>query len=478
MQLFARLHKRAFARIVLAGSRSIRRGARITDLSTSPGWILSRSRNLRLATLFILYVAQGVPIGLFWFAVPAWMAANGAGAAEIGSVMALTALPWTLKLVNGFIMDRYTFLAMGRRRIWIIGAQLVMILLLFACAAVQPEVTDILLLGVAGFVVNMATTFQDVAVDGLAVDIMEEDERARGSGMMFGGQAIGIAVAAAATGYVIANLGPAAAYLLSAAFIGLITLYMIVLREREGEKLLPWTGGKTHPRNLDVQLGAWWPIFKNTFRSLLLPVSLLWLPVLLVRGFHYGMFTAITPVIGASEVGWDEASITGLVGMAQLIGGVLGLTLGGWLGDRLGAKPTTILFFVCYIALSMTMFATQDMWSDPSLFRGFVFAWCALDTLITVSALPISMRLCDSRVAATQFTLYMACSNFGISMGAWIFSLSDGLGGLPVMFLIVLVLHLIGLGLMLTVKFPRRAVVPKEIVTKVAEAPGPRPGIS
>ena len=39
------------------------------------------------------------------------------------SRLGLTALPWTLKLVNGFIMDRYTFLAMGRRRIWIIGAQ-------------------------------------------------------------------------------------------------------------------------------------------------------------------------------------------------------------------------------------------------------------------------------------------------------------------------------------------------------------------
>jgi len=34
-------------------------------------WILSESRRLRLSTLFILYVAQGVPLGLFWFAIPA-----------------------------------------------------------------------------------------------------------------------------------------------------------------------------------------------------------------------------------------------------------------------------------------------------------------------------------------------------------------------------------------------------------------------
>ena len=31
---------------------------------------LAESRKLRLFAVFILYVAQGVPIGLFWFAIP------------------------------------------------------------------------------------------------------------------------------------------------------------------------------------------------------------------------------------------------------------------------------------------------------------------------------------------------------------------------------------------------------------------------
>ena len=106
------------------------RGRGVAHVAAGNHWILAESRRLRLSTLFILYVAQGVPIGLFWFAIPAWMAANGASAADVGYVLGLTALPWTLKLVNGFIMDRYTFLAMGRRRIWIIGAQMVMIAML------------------------------------------------------------------------------------------------------------------------------------------------------------------------------------------------------------------------------------------------------------------------------------------------------------------------------------------------------------
>ncbi|MEL1250765.1 MFS transporter [Aurantiacibacter gilvus] len=453
-----------------------RQGGLIAGTQSDGSFILAESRKLRLFTLFILYVAQGVPIGLFWTAIPAWMAANGASAADVGYVLGLTALPWTLKLVNGFIMDRYTFLAMGRRRAWIAGAQCVMIALLLVCAFVQPGVKDVLLLGLAGFAVNMATTFQDVAVDGLAVDIMEEDERARASGMMFGGQYIGIAAATGITGLAIATMGPAAGYLLAASFIAIITAYVLFLRERPGERRLPWGEGKVHQRNREIHLGAWLPILKNTFKSMLLPVSLLWLPVLLVRGFHYGMFNAVMPMIGANDVGWDEAAITSTAGTAQLLAGVIGLALGGWLGDRFGAKRTTITFFALYMAFSASMLLMQDMWGDTRVFIYFVYTWYALDILITVAALPISMRLSNPKVAATQFTLYMACSNFGISIGAWVFSLSDSLGGLPTMFMLVLGLHGVGLLVMLMVKFPRRAGY--KLTAKLAEAPGPAPRVN
>jgi MFS transporter, PAT family, beta-lactamase induction signal transducer AmpG len=453
-------------------------GRGVAHVAAVNRWILSESRPLRLSTLFILYVAQGVPLGLFWFAIPAWMAANGASAADVGYVLGLTALPWTLKLVNGFIMDRYTFLAMGRRRIWIIGAQMVMIALLVSCALIGPGVTDILLLGIAGFVVNMATTFQDVAVDGMAVDIMEEEERARASGMMFGGQSIGIAAATALSGFAIARLGPSAAFLLSASFIGAITLYLLLLTERAGERLVPWSAGDVHPRNRAIHVGAWWPILKSTVVSMIRPVSLFWLPVLFVRGFHYGMFAAVTPLIGTGNVGWSEVRVTSLVGTAQLVAGILGLTLGGWLGDTFGAKKSTIAMFATLMAVSAAMWFSVAHWGDPTYFTAFVYTWYGLDVLITVVALPISMRLCDPRVAATQFTLYMATANFGISVAAWVVGFSRQLSGLPMMFVVVFALHLVGLMLVVLVKFPRRTAVEGEVAAQLAEGDGPEPVIN
>ena len=447
----------------------------MTSVGTDRRWILAENRRLRLFTLFILYVAQGMPIGLFWFAIPAWMAANGADAADVGYVLALTALPWTLKLVNGFIMDRYTFLAMGRRRIWIIGAQTAMISLLLVCAAVGPEVKDILLLGIAGFVVNMATTFQDVAVDGLAVDIMEEEERARASGMMFGGQSIGMAASTALAGLAIARFGPSVAYVVAASFIALITLYMIALRERPGERLVPWAAGEAHPRNRAIHLGAWLPILKSTFVSMIRPVSLFWIPVLLVRGFHYGVFTGATPLIGASEVGWSEESVTRVVGSAQLVSGIVGMTIGGWLGDRFGAKKSTIAMFLAFMALSAAMWFSVAQWGNPGNFTAFVYVWVTLDILLTVVALPISMRLCDPRVAATQFTLYMATSNLGISIGAWVLGFSGQLGGLPTMVALVFAMHLVGLVLMLAVRYPRRNVIEQQVAAPLPEVLEPEP---
>lgn len=418
--------------------------------------VLSESRRLRLFTLFILYVGQGLPIGLFWFAIPAWMAANGGTAADVGSVLALTALPWSLKFVNGFLMDRYTYLPLGRRRVWLLAAQGAIIAVLLAAIILDPGVKDVALLGGIGFAVNLATTFQDVATDGLAVDIMEEDERARGSGMMFGGQSIGIAAATALTGAVIGVYGAPAAYGLVALLVALLSIYVAAFREREGERRFPWSAGGPHPRNLEIQADAWWPVIRSTFVSLTKLPSVLWAPVLFSRGIFYGAFTGATPLIGSNYLGWNETEISALTAGGGVVAGILCLTLGGWLGDRFGAKRTSIGWFAVQLAMVAFMYTNVDHWSDERLFFAFVYAWISLDFLLTVACLPISMRLCDARVAATQFTIYMAISNFGISFGAFMLSRIDQLGGLPSIFLVVGAGILAAMTLLLTVRYPRR----------------------
>ncbi len=53
---------------------------------------LSESAPLRYITFAALYVAQGVPEGLTFFAIPAWLAMNGVGAGPIGGYLAIIVL--------------------------------------------------------------------------------------------------------------------------------------------------------------------------------------------------------------------------------------------------------------------------------------------------------------------------------------------------------------------------------------------------
>ena len=84
---------------------------------------LSENSFLRYITFSVLYMAQGIPEGILYYAIPAWLAINGKNPAEIGSYVAVIALPWSFKIVNAPIMDRFTYLPMGRRRPWVLFGQ-------------------------------------------------------------------------------------------------------------------------------------------------------------------------------------------------------------------------------------------------------------------------------------------------------------------------------------------------------------------
>lgn len=134
---------------------------------------ISENKSLRLFMLFTLYVGQGLPIGLFFYAIPAWMAESGASVAEIGSFSFIMALPWTLKLVNGFFLDRYVYLPMGRRRAWLLSAMLLMIIFLLVLAVENPSPSEMFVLSGLALVI----AFVCVSVLAFLVALTLKDKR-------------------------------------------------------------------------------------------------------------------------------------------------------------------------------------------------------------------------------------------------------------------------------------------------------------
>ena len=116
----------------------------------STTFILERSKSARFAVCGTLYFAQGIPRGLLSISLPAWLAAQGIGASEIASYLAVIILPWAFKLVTGPFMDRYQFLPMGTRKPWVLAAQAGLALSLLALMFVRDPAEQMGLLMLLG----------------------------------------------------------------------------------------------------------------------------------------------------------------------------------------------------------------------------------------------------------------------------------------------------------------------------------------
>lgn len=407
-----------------------------------PSLALSEHRQLRFSVLFLLYFAQGLPFGLFDFALPAWLAQNGASAAAIGSVQALIILPWTFKLAYGLLMDRYAFLAMGRRRPWIIVGQSGLAIGFLAMALADPEVHQVALIGAFGFVLGLSSAVQDVAVDGLAVDILPNDEIERVNGYMFGAQAIGIASSAALSGYLIAYFGLPTAVVTLALAIVVILVLVLVVRERPGERLLPWTDGEASQRNLDLHIGAFGPIVRNLLGAMFSRQTLILVPALIAVVAAWGIFLGLAPLFAANVLGWERATFSGWSGQASLVAGIAGALMFGKMAERWGARRMFIAGAMVAAGCATAMFVMQGHWTNPALLIGAMFAFNALAVLRGVTSGSLAMRLCTPAIAATQFAVFMAILNLGRTFASASLGWLDHLGGIPAMFIAMAVCSL------------------------------------
>ena len=180
-------------------------------------WVLAESSRMRYAAGSSMYFAQGIPYGLMSIALPAWLASHGVGAGQIASFLAVIILPWAFKLLSGPLMDRYQFLAMGRRRPWVLGAQFGMTLSFFSLVLVDNPAEQIGLLMILGLLINVFAATQDVAVAGMAIEVTPVDEQGRLNGFMVFGKAIGWGITSAVTGIMLVTFGMGVTAIMEAA---------------------------------------------------------------------------------------------------------------------------------------------------------------------------------------------------------------------------------------------------------------------
>ena len=410
--------------------------------------ILADNSRVRYATGAIMYFAQGIPQGLLAIAIPVWLVSQGVGAGEIGSYLAVIVLPWAFKLVTGPIMDRYEFLSMGRRRPWVLAAQLGLTLSLLALMLVEKPVEQIGLLMLIGALINSFAATQDVAVDGMSIDLTPVREQGRLNAFMSFGKAIGWSSTAAVSGVLITSYGLTTTAIVAATVSSLALLIMFFVLERDGERALPWSKGKAAsvPR-ADTSFRA---VFKELNKVLWVRTSVIIMAVMFFDGLIYGFGHALMPIAAVNLFGYTTPQWSQLVAVMGLVGAVLALGVGPAI-DRMGAKRTLTMAVTLLGVHAFLIAQTQHLWENILYVRVMLSVWIAMVPVVLVATLALAMAICKSVNSATQFAIYMSIANLGVSAGSKIYGTVAEtsnyvqtytiLGALAVAMIAVLMLH-------------------------------------
>lgn len=382
--------------------------------------VLSDSPRMRYATGSLMYFAQGIPAGLLAIAIPAWLASQGVSASQIASYLAVITLPWAFKLLSGPLMDRFEFLPMGRRRPWVLAAQSGLSLSLLALMLVERPAEQMGLLMLIGVLVNIFAATQDVAVDGMSIELTPVTEQGRLNGFMAFGKAVGWGTSSAVSGMLLVTFGLSITSIVAAAITGFVLLAFTLVLERDGERRLPWSSGEAaSPPRPDRSFGS---VFSGINSVLWKRYSLIVSGIMLFDGLVAGYGRALMPIAAVKLFGYTTPQWSQLVAVMGLIGAVVALGFGPLI-DRFGAKRMLFVTVSLVAVHAFLIAGTQQLWENTLYVRAMLSIWILLGPVVMVGVIALAMTICSTGISATQFAIYMSVANIGFSMGSKIYGM-------------------------------------------------------
>lgn len=147
--------------------------------------------------LFSLYWAQGLPVGFMTHALPVILRAQGVSLAHIGG-FGLLMLPWSIKIFWAAYVDRLGISRFGHYRSWILPTQLSSVIILVILSFFPIQTLDqpsyLLVFFALLLIMNLTGATQDIATDGLAVNLLKSDQQHWGNTFQVIGSRLGFIV--------------------------------------------------------------------------------------------------------------------------------------------------------------------------------------------------------------------------------------------------------------------------------------------
>ncbi|MBA2320758.1 MAG: MFS transporter [Deltaproteobacteria bacterium] len=415
---------------------------------------LADSRPLRLLTLSLLYLAQGIPWGFIAVGYVVLLADSGLDAAAIGAAVGLAYLPWSFKILWGPLLDAVPQLRIGRRRPFIVFAELFMGITLVGLMLIDPK-TSLPAVAAMLFLHNTFAAMQDVAVDALAVDLLTDDERGRANSFMWAGKSLGVVIGGGGGTVFAKHYGWSALFIVMAIAIWAIMLLPLVFRERPARPddvpvhprllrlswfLLPFaivgavmyglseleSRYAEHPLAPLIPIAqpffavfgaiAAWPLvdregFARLRASFSFPTPWWGVVAGILTPAGYAMIGPAMSRMTRVDLALSEERIAFLSGTVDPVAGVIGALLGGIVADRLGARRAIGFLMVLLSGTLAVWAAADDLWPSWPFLVTWTFAFQLFVNAYSAATLGLFMSLSNPRIGATHFAVYMAATN-------------------------------------------------------------------
>ena len=375
-----------------------------------------------------LYFLQAIPQGLIYFSIQDWLTGNGFTIKDIALITAIASIPWSLKFIIAPFVDYYSESNMGKRRSWIILSMLSMSLTIFIAAILSKNGIDLLLLGITFFSTLLATSILDVSTDGLAIDILNDNERGIVNGLMWAFRTFGLSLSGISSAYIMANYGLTNAILFIGLFILLAGLLLSFFRERKTDRYLS-LGTNINTKELspfkfkDIII----LIIKTIKQKHIFLLILFCLTSNLASGIHFSSISYLY----TNYADWESFDLTFYRSVA-LYGGILAALLGGYLSDKVNSQLIIKISHISLGFLCLLIAIHTNIIMNQFFGIGILLAFSFFNSFALTAVLSLCMKFSLSSSAASIFAIFMSTRHFSRIIGETFAGISDGFFNLTV----------------------------------------------
>jgi MFS transporter, PAT family, beta-lactamase induction signal transducer AmpG len=345
----------------------------------------------KMVALLFLGFAAGLPLYLTDKTLQAWLTVEGIDLKAIG-LFSLVALPYSFKFLWSPLLDRFVPPFLGRRRGWLVIAQVLLVIAIAAMSLQNPQ-QGLQALAINAIVIAFFSATQDIAADAYRTDVLDKPELGAGASIYVLGYRIALLLTGALALRLADQMPWNQVYLILAGVMAVSVLYSIFAPEPQHQAPPPTT-------LTEMVIDPFREFFQ---RSGLLRGIMILLFIVLYKLGDVLISKMATPFLVKT---FSLTTVGDIQGGMGLVATIVGTLIGGALLSRWGINRSLWVFGGLQALSNLAYYALSQLGNNyPALVLAVnIENFCG--GLGTAAFLGFLMSLCNQRFSATQFALF------------------------------------------------------------------------